>query len=192
MSGSVRPIRCAEHDWVIGAASRRAGEVLSATDERRLLRHLAVCPSCLEAAVAEDQALFFVPLARSFAPQRSSASEARDGRKMASDVLAVIEAERLDRRLRPPRLLLRAAAVVLAGAGLAGLLLIRHGWQGSGRPPAAEEVAAATAAPSRAVAAASVPLVEEVACRDAKIYQFAPEAAGQQSVVFVVDRNADL
>ena len=135
--------------------------------------------------MAKDPTLFFAPLARSFNPESFSASDVRDGKEMASDVLAVIESQRLDRRLRPPRPFLKVAALVLAGAGLAGILLLRHG---GNLPPAVE----ASAASATSAAAATAPLVEEVTCRDAKIYQFAPEAPGQPSVVFVVDRNADL
>lgn len=117
-----------------------------------------------------------------------------EGRQMASNVLAVLEGQRIDRRIRRPlrsvlnRPVLRVAALLLLGAGLAGLISL-HPWAGDAKAPA--RVAAMTKVHA-VPATASAPLIETVESPGVKVYQFSADAPGQPAVVFVVDRNSDL
>jgi hypothetical protein len=199
------PLRCPERSWTAGLLRAREADVLSRDDRRLLQVHLAACGECRSAALSLDPTLLFAPMA---GPSGDTA--AGEGRKMAADVRAVLEAQRIDQRIRRPRVVLpgsfnmghpalKAAALLLFGAGLAGLVSLRP-WEDGGQAPA--RVAAMTPgadANARDLhdlhdvrVAAAIPFIDGVESPGAKVYQFAAEVPGQPAVVFVVDRNADL
>ncbi len=185
---AVQPV-CPERARTVRLVRARETDDLSREDRRLLRDHLSACGGCRETAVSLDPTLLFSPMA---GPAGDAA--AGEGRKMAANVLAVLEARRIDRRMGRPRRfvpnhpLLKAAALLLVGAGLAGLFSL-HPW-GSEDKTAARVAAATT---GRAVpAGASAPFIETVDGPGVKVYQFAADGPGQPAVVFVVDRNADL
>src|SRR5512140_1074745 len=193
---TVSPV-CPERTRTERLVRGRETDDLSRDDRRLLLDHLSLCRECRSTALSLDPTLIFSPMAGS--------AEVPDGegRKMASDVLAVLESQRIVGRLRRPRRsilnspVLKAAALLLLGAGLAGLISL-HPWGGDAKSPV--RVAAVTEGTEGTAAAsmhavrvtASAPLIETVESPGAKVYQFAADAPGQPAVVFVVDRNSDL
>ena len=180
---------CAERPGTLRLVRARETDDLSLEDRRLLREHLAACGACRAEAVSLDPTLLFAPLAASADGDTPGTGTESDGRRMASDVRAVLEARRIDRRMmrRPARPYLAVAALLVAGAGLAGLLSLRP-WGGDERLPSRR----AAVAGSRVLPAASAPLVEGVESPGVKVYQFAADGPGQPAVVFVVDRNADL
>lgn len=183
------PPLCPERPRTIWLVRARETDGLSRDDRRLVLDHLSACGECRSTAFSIDPTLLFAPMA-----DPAGDVAAGEGRKMAADVRAVLEAQRIDRRVRrPDRPVLKAAALLLLGAGLTGLISL-HPWGGDAKVPG--RVAAVTAATAmtniRAVSAASAPLIETVGSPGVKVYQFAADAPGQPAVVFVVDRNADL
>lgn len=180
---------CAEGPRTLRLVRARETDDLSRENRRLLLEHLAACGACRAEAVSLDPTLLFAPLAASAGGDTAGTGTEDDGRRLAADVRAVLEARRIDRRMmrRPSHPYLAAAALLVAGAGLAGLLSLRP-WGGDEKLPSR----LAAAAGSRVVPAASAPLVEGVESPGVKVYQFAADAPGQPAVVFVVDRNADL
>ena len=179
------PPSCPEASRTRRLVRARETDDLTLADARLLRAHLAACPACRSEAVSLDPTLLFSPIAG------GPDADAGEARRMASDVRAVLESRRVDRRMQRPRhTFLAAAALLVVGAGLAGLLALRP-WAGvpTSQPPVAEVAAAGVRyLPARE----SAPLVERVESPDVKVYQFAADAPGQPSVVFVVDRNADL
>lgn len=183
-----RPL-CPERSRTVWLVRARETDDLSRDDQRLLLDHLSGCSECRSTAVSLDPTLFFAPMAGPAADVTDG-----EGRKMAADVCAVLEAQRIDRRIRRPgrsilnRPALKAAALLLLGAGLAGLVSL-YPWGGDAKVPA--RVVAVTNVRAVPVVASS-PFIETVESPGVKVYQFAADAPGQPAVVFVVDRNADL
>jgi hypothetical protein len=193
-SPTVPPV-CPERPRTVRLVRARETDDLSRDDRRLLLDHLSGCGECRSTAVSLDSTLFFAPMAGPATDVTDS-----EGRKMASDVLAVLEGQRIDRRIRRPRRsilnspVLKVAALLLLGAGLAGLISL-HPWGGDAKAPArvATVMEGTAATKVHAVpAAASAPLIETVDSPGVKVYQFSADAPGQPAVVFVVDRNSDL
>lgn len=177
-------------------------------ETRRLADHLAVCFPCRDEAVIHDPTVLLLPLAAS-AP--GGQTEKPEARTLTADVLAAVDLERARRRLLTAkrRIVLRAASVALLAVFL-GVYAVKKsnpkepGNAGTPRgkaTPAAETVAAAAAghAATALVELGSldpwVPapsLVEGMKRPGVKIYQFPPLSPREPTVVFVVDRNADI
>jgi len=172
----------------------RLGELLARRDEdrlgpagERLLReHLSSCPDCAAEALRHDPVLLF---SREAGPEALSV-EARE--RFVSGVLAAAGAAKARRRVGASRTghVLRIAASLLLAASVAGIWFARSG--GSGAPPApAPSVAVARDARASAPPE-SLPAVEEIGGEGAVVYQFPATSPGEPTVVFVVDRNADI
>ena len=179
---------CPDRERTLRLVRAREAEELSREDLRLLRSHLSACGECRDTALSLDPTLLFAPLAGA-----AGDGAPGEGRKMAAGVLAVLEAQRIDRRMgrrrfAPDRPVLKAAALLLVGAGLAGLVAM-HPWR-SDPTVAAHSLAGTTAGPLPS--AASAPFIETVDGPGVKVYQFAADAPGQAAVVFVVDRNVDL
>lgn len=163
----------------------RDADRLSAADEALLRRHLDECAACAARALRHDPALLF---ARGAGPEPLSDGERE---RFVGDVLASVAAARTARR---------ASFVRRGGAGLrlaASLLLaasVAAGWFAwRGGEPSSAPIAQAPAPPAPLPAPAEpFPAVEEMASGDAVVYQFPATAPGEPTVVFVVDRNADI
>src|ERR1035437_7180417 len=171
-SPTSRPL-CPERSrtvWLV-----RAGEAddLSRADRRLLVAPLSAGGACRTRAVPLAPTLFFAPMAGPAADVTDG-----EGRKMAADVCAVLEAQRSGRRIRRPgrsilnRPALKAAALLLLGAGLAGLVSL-YPWGGDAKAPA--RVVAVTDVRAVPVVASS-PFIETVESPGVKVYQFAADA----------------
>jgi hypothetical protein len=175
-------------------ACSRLGELLARRDEdrlspeeARLLReHLAACAPCAEEALRRDPVLLFAREAGSPAEVLGPAERER----FVADVLAAAGAARSRRRLRarPPASLLRIAASLLLAACLAGAWFVR----GRLSPPGPETAPVALAEEPRVSPSDTPPAVEEIGAVGAVVYEFPSSAPGEPTVVFVVDRNADI
>lgn len=161
----------------------REEDRLGPAEERLLRGHLAACDPCAAEALRRDPVLLF---ARSGAPEASTA-DARE--RFVEGVLASVSAAKAGRRLRRARagFGLRLAASLLLAASVAGVWLARDG----GEAPHGETPLPVALAP-RPVAAEPVPAFEELGGAGAVVYQFPATAPGEPTVVFVVDRNADI
>ena len=168
--------------------ARRGADRLSLAEERLLREHLESCDACTAEALRSDPVLLFSRDAASSSPEVLAADERE---RFVGAVLAATVAARADRRLHPVRLGagLRIAASLLLAASLVGI------WFSRGRAPAPSPGPAAPVALARddrpAPAEALAP-VEEVGGAGAVVYQFPSTAPGEPTVVFVVDRNADI
>jgi hypothetical protein len=209
---------CPESARVRSLLARRADDSISAVETRALKAHLLACASCANEAAAEDPTLLFVPLSTSAEGRLSrrgerqreqeSASLRADADRVVADVLAAVEVERSRRRLEAvPRLKQRrallAASVALVGAGLIGFLSLRKS-----APVASLSVAEHVATPLEAHAApasratgtaagispapSARPIIEDLANPGATVYEFASASPQEPTVVFIVDRNADI
>lgn len=163
----------------------RDGDRLSAADERLLSAHLASCPGCAAEALRHDPILLF---SRDAAPDVLPA-EARE--RFVGDVLAAAGAARASRRLRAAhaRTGLRIAASLLLAAVLVGV------WFARGlttHPPLEAPSPVVIAKETRPAPTEAVPAVEEIGGSGAVVYQFPATTPGEPTVVFVVDRNADI
>jgi len=167
--------------------ARRDEDRLAPSEERLLREHLAACGACAAAALRHDPVLLFVRDAAQ-GPQVALTAEARE--RFVGDVLAATGAVRAERRLRSSRtgVVLRLAASFLLAASLAGA------WFARGRfgTPEAAPVPVALATEGRPAPADVLPAVEEVGGDGAVVYQFPATSPGEPTVVFVVDRNADI
>lgn len=179
---------------------RREDDSLSASDTRRLNAHLAACPGCRAVAIESDPTLLFSRLSAS-GEGRPDPRLAPEAQRVVSDVLAAIEVDRTRRRLASGsrRTLLRLAAGLLVATGLGGAWAVKRGGAPLIQTAQKDEaralrptVPAPASAESVAAAAVSRPLIEGVQSPDATIYQFAASAPGEPSVVFIVDKNADI
>ncbi len=181
MSAIAKP--CPDGAEIRALLALREGDELPPEGTARLAAHLAGCAACRDAAVAADPTLLFLPLAAS----RDLPADEAAGRRVVDETLAAVALLRSRRRfeLRPGPRRLRIAAALLAGVGLAGLWASRE--RAGGVPPASKPAAAAQL-PDRP----APPAVEKVEGAGAVVYQFASSAPGEPTVVFVVDRNADL
>ena len=160
----------------------RDADRLSAADAALLRRHLDACDACAVRALRHDPALLF---ARGAGPEPLSDGERE---RFVGDVLASVAAARAARRSSfAPRgsAGLRLAASLLLAASVAAGWFAWRGEEPSAAPLA--QAPAALPAPSE-----PLPAVEEMASGDAVVYQFPATAPGEPTVVFVVDRNADI
>lgn len=166
--------------------ARREEDRLTPAEEGFLRGHLASCETCAAEALRRDPVLLF---ARAAAPEPLSA-DARE--RFVDGVLAAAATAKAGRRLQRAhsRPVLRLAASLLLAASVAGVWLARDAGDGSAEAPRPELVAAAdegVRAPSDVV-----PAVEDLGGDAAVVYQFPSTRPGEPTVVFVVDRNADI
>ena len=167
---------------------KRDGDRLSLSEERLLAGHLASCDGCAAEALRHDPVLLF---ARDAARGASDVLTAEAREHFVGDVLAATAAARAGRRLPVSRtgLGLRIAASLLLAASVAGVWYVR-GRGASTSPERAFPVA--DAAGARPAQVETLPAVEDVGAVGAVVYQFPASKPGEPTVVFVVDRNADI
>jgi putative zinc finger protein len=184
---------CTEHGRVRELLGKRADDTIGAVESRWLKTHLLACAECANEAAAEDPTLLFVPLsAASRRPSRLDAQISADAERVVADVLAAVDFERARRRLTTPRQrrTLLAASIALVGAGLLGYL----SWKS--RPAPVAESAARSTAPVRAAGVAEPaterPVIEDLKNPGATVYEFASASPKEPTLVFIVDRNADI
>jgi len=179
----VRELGCDRLDDLL---ARREEDRLTAAEERFLRGHLASCEACAAEALRRDPVLLF---ARAAAPEPLSA-DARE--RFVSGVLAAAATAKAGRRLQRAhvRPVLRLAASLLLAASVAGVWLARDGGDGAGEVPRPELVAAAEE--GIRTPPDVVPAVEDLGGDTAVVYQFPSTRPGEPTVVFVVDRNADI
>jgi hypothetical protein len=175
------PVCARLHDLL----ERRDGDRLSASEETLLRGHLASCPACAAEALRHDPVLLF---------SRDSGTDAltADAReRLVGDVLAAVGASRSARRLRVAHAGsgLRIAASLLLAASVFGVWAVR---ERGASPPAAETPPVALAGEARPAPLEALPAVEDVGGAGAVVYQFPATEPGEPTVVFVVDRNADI
>ena len=164
---------------------RRDGDRLSASEGSLLRGHLASCPACAAEALRHDPVLLF---ARDAGAEVLTA-DARE--RLVGDVLAAVGASKSERRLRVAHAGsgLRIAASLLLAASVFGVWAVRDrgaSSPGAGSPPVA------LAREARPAPLEAFPAVEDVGGAGAVVYQFPATQPGEPTVVFVVDRNADI
>ncbi|MHB8800334.1 MAG: hypothetical protein ACYDBY_17945 [Thermoanaerobaculia bacterium] len=179
----MREIACDRLDDLL---ARREKDCLSPDEERLLRGHLASCEVCGAEALSRDPVLLF---ARAAAPEPLSA-EARE--RFVDGVLAAASTAKAGRRLQGvhSRPVLRIAASLLLAASVAGVWLARESGDGAAEAPRPELVAVADEGVRTPPDV--VPAVEELGGDAAVVYQFPSTRPGEPTVVFVVDRNADI
>ena len=165
--------------------SLRDEDRLSFSEERLLREHFAACDACALEALRHDPVLLF---SRSATPESLSAEACE---KFVDGVLSATFAAKAERRLRSARFRggLRLAASLLLAAGLIGVWVARGprgGTPEGGSAPVAVAREGVGAVPE------TVPAVEEIGGEGAVVYQFPATQPGEATVVFVVDRNADI
>jgi hypothetical protein len=163
----------------------REEDRLSLPEQRLLREHLASCDACAAEALRRDPVLLFALDAGPEAPE----ADARE--RFVEDVLASVAAARAGRRLRSAHVGvgLRIAASLLLAASVAGVWLLRdRGETGPGDRP----LPVAQAPRTLAEPAEPVPALEGLGSVGAVVYQFPATTPGEPTVVFVVDRNADI
>ena len=165
--------------------ARRDGDRLPVPEARLLREHLASCDECANEALRHDPVLLLSRGATAAEPLGEAERE-----RFVADVLAAAGAVRARRRILPGRspALLRVAASLLLAACLAGAWLVR----GRVGPSGSVEAPSVVAAQPRAVPPDAVPAVEALGGVGAVVYEFPASAPGEATVVFVVDRNADI
>ena len=166
--------------------ARREEDSLTPAEEGFLRGHLASCEACAAEALRRDPVLL---CARAAAPEPLSA-EARE--RFVGGVLAAAATAKAGRRLQRAhvRPVLRLAASLLLAASVAGVWLARDGGDGAAEAPRPELVAAADEGVRTPPDV--VPAVEDLGGDAAVVYQFPSTRPGEPTVVFVVDRNADI
>jgi anti-sigma factor RsiW len=167
---------------------KRDGDRLSPSEERLLAGHLVSCDACAAEALRHDPVLLFARDAARSTPEVLTA-EARE--RFVGDVLAATAAAKAGRRHSVSRtgIGLRIAASLLLAASVAGVWYAR-GRDASSSPKGALPVA--DAAGERTERVETFPAVENVGSAGAVVYQFPASMPGEPTVVFVVDRNADI
>jgi len=193
---------CADGDLIGRLLTLRADDTLDAAGRQTLDAHLAACDDCRAAAWEADPTLLFAPLAVSADALRArrasrwdEAAEAAEADRLAEDVLAAIRARQTESAAtsRAPgrRVALRAAAVLLAVAGIAGLVVLKRS-----DDSVANDVAARAWAelplPLAIAEGPARPLIEELRTPGARVYQFAGGSPKEATVVFVANPDADL
>lgn len=163
----------------------RDADRLSGADESLLRRHLAECAACAEEALRHDPVLIF---SRAAGPEALSSA---DRERFVGAVLSSVAAARAARRSSAfhRHAGLRLAASILLAVSVAG------GWWAWRREavlPEEAPVARAVPAAAEPLPAETLPAVEELSSADAIVYQFPATEPGEATVVFVVDRNADI
>ena len=167
---------------------RRDGDRLSPFEEHLLAGHLVSCDTCAAEALRHDPVLLFSRDAARGEPGVLTA-EARE--RFVEDVLAATAAAKAGRRHSVSRtgIGLRIAASLLLAASVAGVWYLRG--RGVSLPPEGT-FPAADAARARPVHVEALPAVENFGSAGAVVYQFPASMPGEPTVVFVVDRNADI
>jgi anti-sigma factor RsiW len=167
---------------------KRDGDRLSPSEERLLAGHLVSCDACADEALRHDPVLLFVrDAARSTADVLTA--EARE--RFVGDVLAATTAAKAGRRHSVSRtgVGLRIAASLLLAASVAGVWYVR----GRGMSPSPERaIPVAEAGGQPPVQVETLPAVEVLGAAGSVVYQFPASKPGEPTVVFVVDRNADI
>lgn len=168
---------------------KRDGDRLSLSEERLLAGHLASCDACAAEALRHDPVLLFSRDAARSAPDILSV-EARE--RFVGDVLAATTAARAGRRHVVSRtgIGLRIAASLLLAVSVAGVWYARE--RGASPPPEEGTFPVADAAGTSPEQVETLPAVENVRAAGAVVYQFPASRPGEPTVVFVVDRNADI
>lgn len=163
----------------------RDGDHLSGAEQRLLSAHLASCPACAAEALRHDPILLF---SRDVASDELTA-EARE--RFVGDVLASAGAAKASRRLGVvhARTGLRIAASLLLAAVLLGVWFARSLTTHAPLETPSPVVIAKETHPAPTEA---VPAVEEIGGSGTVVYQFPATTPGEPTVVFVVDRNADI
>jgi hypothetical protein len=202
------PGTCGDAGLIRRLRALRERDDLDAAGQKALHAHLAACAVCRDEAVAADPTLLFVPLSASAAsaeagiegggrlPARwEEAAGEVEAERLAGDVLAAVRVRKTEgtRRAGPAgrRVLLRAAAVLLAAVGVAGLVVLSR----SSDPARSGLAVLSTRGPEPPLAAAEIPsraLIEEVGTPGARVYEFAGRTPKEPTVVFVANPNADL
>ena len=179
----MRELACDRLDDLL---ARREEDRLTAAEEGFLRGHLASCEACAAEALRRDPVLLF---ARAAAPEPLSA-DARE--RFVDGVLAAAATAKAGRRLQRAhsRPVLRLAASLLLAASVAGVWLARDAGDGSAEAPRPELVAAADEGVRTPPDV--IPAVEDLGGDAAVVYQFPSTRPGEPTVVFVVDRNADI
>ncbi len=167
---------------------KRDGDRLSPSEERLLAGHLVSCDACAAEALRRDPVLLFARDAARGTPEVLTA-EARE--RFVGDVLAATAVAKAGRRHSVSRsgLGLRIAASVLLAASVAGIWYVR------GRGPSLSPegtLPVVDAARARTVQVETLPAVEDLGAAGSVVYQFPASMPGEPTVVFVVDRNADI
>ena len=188
----------------------REEDILSPEEDRHLKAHLSACPACREEALRLDPTLLFLPLSlsQSPAPARPAAPGVStgddEGRRLAAQVRASLDLDRARRRISPRagipswgfgRVAKIAAAAAFVGVALvvASSLRTVEPAAGAGGGAGFPGVSTASLVPgARNEGPGEVPPIEAVASPGAKVYQFAPASRYEPTVVFVVDRDADI
>jgi hypothetical protein len=201
------PGTCGNAELIRRLRTLRDRDSLDAPGQKALHGHLASCPACRDEAIAADPTLLFVSLSATAEgdgtgaegsgrlPVRwEEAAEAVEAERLASDVLAAVRVRKTEgtRAAAPAgrRAFLRAAAVLLAAAGVAGLVVLSR----SGDPARTGVASLPTLGSERPPAAEALlhPLIEEVGTPGARVYEFAGHSPKEPTVVFVANPNADL
>lgn len=119
MSGAVL---CPQTALLDDLLDRREADELTSGESRALKLHLSSCAACAVAARRRDPLLVFAPLAF----EEVSPAEARE---VTGEILSAVSVARAQKRLAPRGLrgyssMLRIAAALLVGAGIAGAVLV--------------------------------------------------------------------
>lgn len=164
---------------------RREEDRLTGDEERLLRGHLASCDACAAAALRRDPVLLFAVEGEREVPT----SDARE--RFVADVLASVAAAKAARRLGSARagVGLRIAASLLLAASVAGVWLSRDR---EAAPSGGEAFPVALAPRAVPESVEALPAVESLGSASAVVYQFPATKPGEPTVVFVVDRNADI
>ncbi len=167
---------------------KRGGDRLSPSEERLLAGHLVSCDACADEALRHDPVLLF---ARDAARSTSEVLTAEARERFVGDVLAATAAAKAGRRHSVSRtgLGLRIAASLLLAASVAGVWYVRG--RGVSLSPEGT-LAGSEAARARTVQIETLPAVEDLGATGSVVYQFPASQPGEPTVVFVVDRNADI
>jgi hypothetical protein len=167
---------------------RRDEDRLSLSEERLLREHLASCTTCAAEALRHDPVLLFARDASLSSPDVLTADERE---RFVEDVLAATGAAKAGRRLGPGRagVGLRVAASLLLAASFVGVWFVRDR---ATPAPGGESRPVVLATEPRPAPYEAPPAVEDVGGDGAVVYQFPATAPGDPTVVFVVDRNADI
>ena len=206
-ANGLSPGTCGDAELIRRLRKRRDRDALDGAGQKTLHMHLASCPACRDEAIAADPTLLFAALSATAEeagtgaedsgrlPARwEEAAEAVEAERLARDVLAAVRVRKTEgaRAAAPAgrRAFLRAAAVLLAAAGVAGLVVLSR----SGDPARTGVASLPTLGSERPPAAEALlhPLIEEVGTPGARVYEFAGHSPKEPTVVFVANPNADL
>ena len=171
---------CPSRSRIAALLSLRQRGDLGRAGRQELLLHLGACDACREDSLAADPTLLFLPLAG------AAAGQDRASEPLGPAVMAAITLVRREKGLARVQ---RRTYLRLAAAFVGLSLLAAWAVRTRVRPEAPLAEAARAAAPVP-VRRDPLPPIEGVGSPDARVYQFT--ASGEPTVVFVVDRNADI